>query len=199
MALNNSTDMPPIGDGPYRIYNGWCLGDSLVFINANSTNFDNRIIANSTALAAASATLTTQTANTSSTIITTLSTVPIARLNDGNQSGVAPLYGCRAWVNFNGTGTIGAYQTIRAQGNVSSVYKNTNGDYTIYFTIPMPTTDYCVFGSGIEDAGASASRTSAVSLYSVATMSTNSVRVQNANIGATTITDGAVITVSIIC
>jgi hypothetical protein len=57
---------------------------------------------------------------------------------------VAPVYGCRAWVNFNGTGAIGTNQTIRASGNVASVYKNGTGDYTITFETPMPDANYCV-------------------------------------------------------
>jgi len=38
---------------------------------------------------------------------------------------------CRAWVNFNGTGTVGTNQTIRASFNVSSVMKNGTGRYTV--------------------------------------------------------------------
>jgi hypothetical protein len=44
MALNNSAVFPPIGNAPYRINREWCIGDSLGYINANSENFDNRII-----------------------------------------------------------------------------------------------------------------------------------------------------------
>jgi hypothetical protein len=49
-----------------------------------------------------------------------------------------PMYACRAWVNFNGTGT----PAIRASGNVSSVTKNGTGDYTINFTTAMPDVNY---------------------------------------------------------
>lgn len=201
MALNYDSNFPPGGNAPFAIDRTWCLGDSLGYINANSVNFDSRIIANTTALASASATLNTTIASTSSTTITTLSTVPYARLNDGNQSGTAPIYGCRAWVNFDGRGSIGANQTIRAQGNVSSVYKNAVGDYTIYFTLPMPIISYCVFGSGIEDNGTDSgtSYQTAISLARVADMLTTSVRVLNANINTSGNTDGAVITVSVIC
>lgn len=59
-----------------------------------------------------------------------------------NVSGSAPVYGCRAWVNFNGsTGT------IRASGNVSSITKNTTGDYTINFTTAMPDANYGFSGA----------------------------------------------------
>ena len=37
---------------------------------------------------------------------------------------------CRAWVNFNGTGTV----AIRASFNVSSITDNGTGDYTVNFT-----------------------------------------------------------------
>jgi hypothetical protein len=47
-------------------------------------------------------------------------------------------YLCRAWVNFNGTGTV----AIRASGNVSSITDNNTGDYTVNFTTAMPDTNY---------------------------------------------------------
>ena len=59
-------------------------------------------------------------------------------------SGTAPLYMCRAWVNFNGTGTV----AIRASGNVSSITDNGTGDYTVNFTTAMPDANYSVSGSG---------------------------------------------------
>lgn len=45
---------------------------------------------------------------------------------------------CRAWVNFNGTGTV----AIRAQFNVSSITDNGVGDYTVNFTTAMPDANY---------------------------------------------------------
>ena len=61
-----------------------------------------------------------------------------------NASGSAPIYACRAWVNFNGENTV----AIRASGNVSSVTDNGTGDYTVNFTTAMPDADYCsVFSS----------------------------------------------------
>jgi hypothetical protein len=55
-----------------------------------------------------------------------------------NASGTAPIYACRAWVNFNGTGTV----AIRASGNVSSITDNGVGDYTVNFTTAMPDANY---------------------------------------------------------
>jgi hypothetical protein len=59
-----------------------------------------------------------------------------------NASGSAPVYACRAWVNFNGTGTV----AIRDSGNVSSITDNggTGGDYTVNFATAMPDANYCV-------------------------------------------------------
>ena len=59
-----------------------------------------------------------------------------------NATGSAPIYACRAWVNFNGTGTV----AIRASGNVSSITDNGTGDYTINFTTAIPDTNYCPYG-----------------------------------------------------
>lgn len=55
-----------------------------------------------------------------------------------NASGSAPIYACRAWVNFNGTGTV----AIRGSGNVSSITDNGTGDYTVNFTTAMPDANY---------------------------------------------------------
>jgi hypothetical protein len=57
---------------------------------------------------------------------------------------VATAYGCRAWVNFDGTGT----PAIRASGNVSSITDNGTGDYTVNFTTAMPDVNYAVEATG---------------------------------------------------
>lgn len=67
-------------------------------------------------------------------------TDPAALRSELNAAGDAPIYACRAWVNFNGTGV----PAIRASGNVSSITDNGTGDYTVNFTTPMPDADYCV-------------------------------------------------------
>ena len=58
-----------------------------------------------------------------------------------NATGSAPVFACRAWVNFNGTGTV----AIRASGNVSSITDNGTGDYTVNFTTAMPDANYATF------------------------------------------------------
>lgn len=50
----------------------------------------------------------------------------------------AVAYGCRAWVNFNGTGTV----AIRASGNVSSITDNGTGKYQINFTTALSDSNY---------------------------------------------------------
>ena len=60
-------------------------------------------------------------------------------------TGLAPYYGARAWVNFNGTGA----PAIRASGNVTSITDNGTGDYTVNFTTAMPDVNYCSLGSTI--------------------------------------------------
>ena len=51
-----------------------------------------------------------------------------------NASGTAPIYACRAWVNFNGTGTV----AIRASGNVSSITDRGTGMYTVNLITALP-------------------------------------------------------------
>ena len=67
------------------------------------------------------------------------------KFNSGYGS-VATAYGCRAWVNFQGTGTV----TIRASGNVSSITDVSAGRYTMNFTTAMPDTKYVIAGTTSE-------------------------------------------------
>ena len=57
-----------------------------------------------------------------------------------NASGDAPVYACRAWINFNGTGTPAA----RGSGGVSSLTDNGTGQYTVTFTNALPDSHYSV-------------------------------------------------------
>lgn len=61
----------------------------------------------------------------------------VLQMNSGYGSN-ANAYGCRAWVNFNGTGTV----AIRASGNVSSITDNGTGNYRVNFTTAMPDANY---------------------------------------------------------
>ena len=70
------------------------------------------------------------------------------QFNSGYGS-VATAYGCRAWVNFNGTGTV----AIRASGNVTSITDSGVGDYTVNFTNAMPDANYCTNVTGTHDSG----------------------------------------------
>lgn len=78
-------------------------------------------------------------------------------MNSGYGS-VAVAYGCRAWVNFNGTGTV----AIRSSGNVSSITDNGTGDYTVNFTTAMPDANYSV-GSACGDGASGSMRITGVS------------------------------------
>lgn len=78
-----------------------------------------------------------QAASTSQLVIKNgvASTPPTIQDSAGTQIGTF----CRAWVNFNGTGTV----AIRASFNVSSITDNGTGDYTVNFTSAMPDVNYC--------------------------------------------------------
>jgi len=83
----------------------------------------------------------------------------------------ATAYGCRAWVNFNGTGTV----AIRGSGNVSSITDNGTGDYTVNFTTAMPDVNYVVAPSSASSATGSGTATAVVN--NQANMVVGSVRI----------------------
>lgn len=57
------------------------------------------------------------------------------------------VYTAKAWVNFNGTGTV----AIRASGNVSSITDNGTGDYTVNFTNAIADANYAYFISSKQE------------------------------------------------
>ena len=78
----------------------------------------------------------------SGTVGATLSSDPVSfyTANKALSPGLVAGGLCRAWVNFDGTGTV----AIRAANNVSSITDNggTGGDYTVNFTTAMPDANY---------------------------------------------------------
>ena len=103
----------------------------------------------------------------------------------------AVAYGCRAWVNFNGTGTV----AIRASGNVSSITDNGTGDYTVNFTTAMPDANYCVTTSNKYDNADTgfANGVTVVARYTTA-FQAGSIRLQT---GITALTDTVAVCVAI--
>jgi len=84
-------------------------------------------------------------AATGGTAALSLDSTQNLKFNSGYGS-VATSYGCRAWINFDGTGT----PTSRGSGNVSGITDNGTGDYTINFTTAMPDANYAItFGCRI--------------------------------------------------
>jgi hypothetical protein len=66
-----------------------------------------------------------------------------------NLAGTGPVtltgqFAAKAWVNFNGTGTV----AIRASGNVSSITDNGTGDYTVNFTTALTDANYVATSTG---------------------------------------------------
>ena len=63
------------------------------------------------------------------------------QFNSGYGS-AATAYGCRAWVNFDGTTNVAGFCTIKDSGNVSTVADNGVGNYTVNFSSALVDTDY---------------------------------------------------------
>ena len=106
----------------------------------------------------------------------TLTTPNIDSAQIPTVSGTAPLYMARAWVNFNGTGTV----AIKASGNVTNITDNGTGSYAVNLTTAMPDVNYaCVMatrasgGAGTpflpaEHASLAARTTSSIAFYVIA-------------------------------
>ena len=104
----------------------------------------------------------------------TLTTPNIDSAQIATVSGTAPLYMCRAWVNFNGTGTV----AIRASGNVSSITDAGTGQYTVNFTTAMPDTNYATIGSGYTTSSGLPAFTNATRAIAAFSNTSSSCRIQ---------------------
>lgn len=93
------------------------------------------------------------------------------KFNSGYGS-VATAYACRAWVNFDGTGT----PAIREDGNVTSITDNGAGDYTVNFTTAMPDANYAATVAGLRSSE-SGDPNLGEGFQSIATYLTTSLRV----------------------
>lgn len=109
---------------------------------------------------------------------------------DGAQSGSAPIYAARAWVNFNGTGTV----AIRASGNVSSITDNGTGNYTVNFTNALQDANYAVSTGGCYLDNNTVERNFGVTTES---FTTSSVKILSADMSAGGALDVAVVSASI--
>jgi len=132
---------------------------------------------------------------------TTESTITAAKLDakvrdELNATGAAPMFACRAWVNFNGTGTV----AIRAGGNVSSITDNGVGDYTVNFATNMQDVNYAVT---LATAGAAADNVSSAAVVSgslaggATTKTTSALRINTGSPASGSLIDAAEINVAI--
>lgn len=103
-----------------------------------------------------------------------------------NTGGNPPYYTARAWVVFDGTGTV----SILASANVSSITDNGTGDYRVNFTTNMPSTSYAVVCAAYRSGGVN----NIICAYGATTVS--SVPVYTFTVG-NTYTDASTLSVAI--
>ncbi len=120
-----------------------------------------------------------------------MSTLRVTTL--ATQAGVE-VYTAKAWVNFNGTGTV----AIRASGNVSSITDNGTGDYTVNFTVAMVDANYSAVGMVRQDNTSGNRGAGGVQIQAGAALTTSSIRLLTA-FGATASSDGAADDVPVVC
>lgn len=120
-----------------------------------------------------------------------MSTLRVGTLSNSSGSASVPsdtvISGtAKAWVNFNGTGTV----AIRSQFNVSSITDNNTGDYTVNFTNALTDANYCanVTGQTFASGGHQSLDNVFATIYNGTSFSSSSIRVNtnygNSNSGA---------------
>ena len=98
-------------------------------------------------------------------------------------SGISTTRIAKAWVNFNGTGTV----AIRSSYNVSSITDDATGKYDVNFSTAMSDNDYSVVSDGRYDTGDSAG--SSICTVRREALTTSKFGVRGANVEAATFSD----------
>jgi len=143
-------------------------------------NGTTKLTVNSSGATIPTATITTGT-------ITTLNAPSGVLATQNGMTGIA-----KAWVNFDGT--LSSPITPRGSYNISSVIKNSTGDYSVNFTTSMPNVNYSICGT----AGAGATYNAVVlSPYAFAAQSTSGIRFRTFG-SASTLQDEDLISIAIL-
>ena len=101
------------------------------------------------------------------------------------QTGAAPIFAARAWAHFDGTkdttnttSTSNTNRLIKASGNVTSILRNSIGNYTITFRTALPNANYAAIATGFLSSGNAAIVTT--DNYTTTTLTLNCVDSSNA-------------------
>lgn len=97
-----------------------------------------------------------------SSVDTSASRGPSGTDAGGTTNTSLPIFGCRAFVSFEGddvaTVNSESHCKIRASGNISKVVRTGTGQFTIHFATAMPDTNYVMCGAAGNDSATSAGR-----------------------------------------
>jgi len=101
------------------------------------------------------------------------------------QIGTAPIFAARAWAHFDGTkdtsnatSTSNTNRLIKASGNVTSILRNSIGNYTLTFRTALPSANYAAIATGFLSSGNAAIITT--DAYTTSTVTINCVDSSNA-------------------
>ena len=101
------------------------------------------------------------------------------------QTGAAPIFAARVWAHFDGTkdttsatSTSNTNRLIKASGNVTSILRNSIGNYTITFRTALPNANYAAIATGFLSSGNAAIVTT--DNYTTTTLTLNCVDSSNA-------------------
>ena len=121
------------------VYMGW-RADATLGVQVDSTSFGNNWPINITGTAT-----TATTAIAANTV--TDGAITASKLS-GAQTGAAPVYGARAYANFNCNGVaIGGLALKGSSGNIGNITKLAVGKYNIAFSTAMPSSGYAIIGT----------------------------------------------------
>jgi len=117
--------------------------------------------------------------------VTELNNDPTGSFPTDEQIGTAPIFAARAWAHFDGTkdtsnatSTSNTNRLIKASGNVTSILRNSIGNYTLTFRTALPSANFAAIATGFLTSGNAAIVTT--DNYTTTTLTLNCVDSSNA-------------------
>ena len=159
--LTQVTDILPPGNGGTGLASPGTVGNTLVSDGTNWTSDRVTVIAND------------------------LDGNPTGSFVSDEQSGSAPIFAARVWARFDGTkdttsatSTSNTNRLIKASGNVTSILRNSIGNYTLTFRTALPSANFAAIATGFLSSGNAAIITT--DNYTTTTLTLNCVDSSNA-------------------
>ena len=115
----------------------------------------------------------------------------------GGQTGAAPIFGIRAWVNFDGSSyDVSGNCSVRGEGNIATVVRSAAGKYLVTLSDALANSNFAVLGTASATSGSNANN--GITVSHITSPSSNSFTIETTDAGSNTFVDAQIINLIVI-